>query len=107
MNYYKPISTPVECRAKLSKHDKGKYVDLMFFKSLVGRLCYLACMRPYILYIVILVSRYMENPNTTHFKVVKRILCYIKVTINFGLFYLDSNGYKLVGYSNCDRWRHR
>ncbi|KAH9726136.1 hypothetical protein KPL70_008141 [Citrus sinensis] len=38
MNYCKPISTLVECRVKLSKHDKGKDIDSTFFKSLVGSL---------------------------------------------------------------------
>ncbi|KAL5820270.1 hypothetical protein ACOSQ3_022152 [Xanthoceras sorbifolium] len=70
--------------------------------SLVGSLRYLTCTRPDILYAVGLVSRYMENPTTTHFKVAKRILRYIKGTIDFGLFYSVSNDYKLVGYSDSD-----
>ncbi|KAI3461403.1 hypothetical protein Pfo_018066 [Paulownia fortunei] len=45
----------------------------------------------------------MENPTIIHFKTAKRILCYLKGTINFGLFYLVSNDYKLVGY-NDDDW---
>ncbi|KAE8734503.1 hypothetical protein F3Y22_tig00000764pilonHSYRG00191 [Hibiscus syriacus] len=49
-----------------------------------------------------LVSRYMESPTTTHFKAAKRILHYLKGTIDFGLFYSVSNDYKLVGYSNSD-----
>ncbi|KAM1652550.1 hypothetical protein ACFXTN_004992 [Malus domestica] len=102
MDNCKPISTPVECRVKLTKHDKGKNVDPTFFKSLVGSLCYLTCTRPDILYAVGLVSRYMENPTTTHLKTVKRILRYLKGTVNFGLFYSSSSNYKLVGYSDSD-----
>ncbi|KAM1937502.1 hypothetical protein FF1_015220 [Malus domestica] len=70
----KPISTPVECGVKLTKHDEGESVDPTFFKSLVGSLCYLTCTRPDILYVVGLVSRYMENPTTTLLKTAKRIL---------------------------------
>ncbi|XP_068339218.1 uncharacterized mitochondrial protein AtMg00810-like [Pyrus communis] len=98
----KPISMPVECRVKLNKHDKGKRVDPTFFKSLVRSLCYLTCTRPDILYAVELVNRYMENPTTTHSKTTKRILRYLKGTINFGLFYSSSSNYKLVGYSDSD-----
>ncbi|KAH9751752.1 hypothetical protein KPL71_014419 [Citrus sinensis] len=100
MNNCKPISTPVECRVKLSKHDEGEDIDPTFFKSLVGSLRYLTCTGPNILYVVGLVSRYMEKSKTTHFKAAKRILRYIKGTINFGLLYSFSNDYKLVGYSD-------
>ncbi|KAM1823768.1 hypothetical protein FF1_025765 [Malus domestica] len=102
MHDCKPISTPVECGVKLTKHDEGESVDPTFFKSLVGSLRYLTCTRPDILYVVGLVSRYMENPTTTHLKTAKRILRYLKGTINFGLFYSSSSNYKLVGYSDSD-----
>ncbi|XP_070677968.1 uncharacterized mitochondrial protein AtMg00810-like [Malus domestica] len=79
MDDCKPISTPVECGAKLTKHDEGESVDPTFFKSLVGSLRYLTYTRPNILYVVRLVSRYIENPTTTHLKTAKRILRYLKV----------------------------
>ncbi|KAH9669729.1 hypothetical protein KPL70_021911 [Citrus sinensis] len=102
MNDCNPISTPVECGVKLSKHDEGEDIDPTFFKSLVGSLCYLTCTRPDILHAVGLVSRYMENPKTIHFKAAKRIIRYIKGIINFDLLYSFSNDYKLVGYSDSD-----
>ncbi|XP_070682343.1 uncharacterized mitochondrial protein AtMg00810-like [Malus domestica] len=102
MDNCKPISTPVECGVKLTKHDEGESVDPIFFKSLVKSLRYLTCTRPNILYTVRLVSRYMENPITTHLKTAKRILRYLKGSINFGLFYSSSSNYKLVGYSDSD-----
>jgi len=62
----------------------------------------LTCTRPDILYGVGLVSRYMESPTTTHFKAAKRILRYVKCTIDFGLLYPSFNEFKLVGYSDSD-----
>jgi hypothetical protein len=44
----------------------------------------------------------MELPTITHFKVAKRILRYIKGTIDFGLLYPSSNEFKFVGYSDSD-----
>ncbi|KAL0649156.1 hypothetical protein Bca4012_091847 [Brassica carinata] len=44
----------------------------------------------------------MEHPTTTHFKAAKRILRYIKGTINFGLYYSISEDYRLIGYSDSD-----
>ncbi|KAM2708962.1 hypothetical protein EV2_046705 [Malus domestica] len=102
MEDYKPISTPMECGVKLTKHDEGESVDPTCFKSLVRSLRYLTCTRPDILYAVRLVSRYMENPTTTHLKTTKRILRYLKGTVNFGLFYSSSDNYKLVGYNDSD-----
>jgi hypothetical protein len=42
---------------------------------------------PYILFGAGLVSRFMKTLTMTHLKALKRILWYIKGTINFGLFY--------------------
>ncbi|KAH9681198.1 hypothetical protein KPL71_026879 [Citrus sinensis] len=98
MNDCKLISTPVECGVKLSKHDEGEDIDSTFLKSLVGSLCYLTCTRPNILYVVGLVSRYMENPKTTHFKAAKRILRYIKDTA----FTWMSKKQPIVTLSTCE-----
>ncbi|XP_048618548.1 uncharacterized mitochondrial protein AtMg00810-like [Brassica napus] len=97
-----PVCTPMECGVKLSKEEEGESVDPTLFKSLVGSLRYLTCTRPDILHAVGVVSRYMEHPTTTHFKAAKRILRYIKGTINFGLYYSIFDDYKLVGYSDSD-----
>ena len=38
----------------------------------------------------------------TDMKIIKRILCYIKDTIDYGLYYSPSNNFKLVEYSDND-----
>ncbi|CAL1356029.1 unnamed protein product [Linum trigynum] len=97
-----PVSTPAECGLKLSKDDKGEKVNLTEFRSLVGSLRYLTCTRPDILYAVGLVSRYMEAPAMSHWNAAKRILRYIKGTIDHGLLYTKSEIFKLVGYCDSD-----
>ena len=96
-----PVTTPVETGLELRKTDEGN-IDPTYFKSLVGSLRYLTCTRPDILYGVGLVSRYMETPNQTHLNAAKRILRYIKGTLNDGLLYTSSEEFKLVGYSDSD-----
>ena len=97
-----PVSNPVECGVKLSKHDDEEKVNPTFFKSLVGSLRYLTCTRPEILFGVGLVSCYMEAPTMTHLKTTKRILHYLKGTLDYGLLYSPSKDFKLVVYSDSD-----
>ena len=67
MSQCKPVSTPIETGAKLSKIEEDtKKVDLTLFKSIIGSLRYLTCTGPDILFVVGLVSRFMEHPSLTH-----------------------------------------
>ena len=98
-----PVNTPMECGVKLSKEEEGvQKVDQTLFRSLVGSLRYLTCTRPDILFSVGVVSRYMENPFETHMKAAKRILRYLKGTLEYGMFYSASNEFKLTGYCDSD-----
>jgi hypothetical protein len=44
----------------------------------------------------------MEAPTMTHFKAAKRILRYLKGTLDFGLMYSFPNDFNLVGYCDSD-----
>ncbi|XP_075521349.1 secreted RxLR effector protein 161-like [Primulina tabacum] len=60
-----------------------------------------AC-RPDIMFDVCLCSRFQSNPMQSHFNAVKRILKYLKGTINVGLWYPKYSSFHLVGYSDAD-----
>ncbi|XP_033512774.1 secreted RxLR effector protein 161-like [Nicotiana tomentosiformis] len=92
----------MESRTKLSKFDEGEKVNLTFFKGLVGSLRYLTCTGPDILFAVGVVNHFIEAPTSTHLKVARRILRYIKDTFDFGLFYSSSNVFNLMGYCDSD-----
>jgi hypothetical protein len=96
-----PVSTPVENGVELRKSKVGN-IDPTYFKSLIGSLRYLICTTPDILYGVGLISRYMETLDQSHLNAAKRILRYIKGTINEGMFYTSSTNFNLVGYSDSD-----
>nr|GEX83056.1 retrovirus-related Pol polyprotein from transposon TNT 1-94 [Tanacetum cinerariifolium] len=102
MDKCNPVGNPTEHKVKPSKHDEGKAVDSTLFKSLIGSLRYLTCTRPDILCVVGLISGFMEEPTTKHLKIAKRILRYIKGTVDYGMFYSTSEDFKLVGYSDSD-----
>ncbi|RDY06898.1 hypothetical protein CR513_09053, partial [Mucuna pruriens] len=40
-----------------------------------------------------------KAPTFTHMKAAKRILCYLKGTLDFGLFYSSSNEFKLIDFA--------
>jgi len=44
----------------------------------------------------------MESPRKVHLQVLKRIMCYIKGTTIFGLFYSSSKKIEIVKYSGSD-----
>ncbi|XP_070035154.1 uncharacterized mitochondrial protein AtMg00810-like [Nicotiana tomentosiformis] len=92
----------MESGTKLSKFDEGENVDPTFFKSLVESLRYLTCTMPDILFAVEVVSCFMEAPTSTHLKVTRRILRYLKGTIDFGLFYSSSNDFNLMGFYDSE-----
>ena len=77
-------------------------MDSTLLKSLIGSLRYLTCTRPDIIFAVGVVSCFMEDPTSTHLKVAKRILRYLKGTIELGLFYSSSDDFNLVGYCDSD-----
>ncbi|XP_070036069.1 secreted RxLR effector protein 161-like [Nicotiana tomentosiformis] len=87
---------------KLSKFDEGENIDSTFFKGLVGSLRYLTYTRTYIFFVVGVVSRFMEASTSTHLKVTRRILRYLKGTIDFGLFYSSSSNFNLMGFCDSD-----
>ena len=58
------------------------------YRAAIGGLLYAAlCTRPDILYPTILLSRFNEEPLTKHWAAVKRILSYLKRTIDYGLIF--------------------
>jgi hypothetical protein len=97
-----PAETPIPLGTKLSKNDEGRTVDSTLYKILVGSLLYITTTRPNIMYAASLVSRFMESPKDSHWKMEKRILRYATGTLNFGLWYTKSDSNQLSSYTDSD-----
>ncbi|XP_074373454.1 secreted RxLR effector protein 161-like [Apium graveolens] len=70
---------------------------------MIGGLRYLVHTRSDITFVVGIVSRFMEHLTVMHMNAAKRILRYIKGTIDYGLVYSRENGNNmLTGYSYSD-----
>ena len=88
-----PASSPIEPNLKLENHGEEDKVDVTLFKQIVGSLRYMCNSRPDIGFAVGLVSRYMSEPRVSHMKAARRILRYLKGSIDYGiLFRRDSEG---------------
>ena len=97
-----PVLTLTELGLKLTKHGAGKMVNATLYKQIVGSLMYLTSTRPYIMYAVSLINRYMENPSEVHLLAAKRIFRYLKGTTYFVIMYKTTGKSRLIGFSNSD-----
>ncbi|KAL8148001.1 hypothetical protein AgCh_005364 [Apium graveolens] len=90
-------------KEKITKDEQGKLVDATQYRSLVGCLRYLVHTRPDVAYSVGIVSRYMELPTEMHVNAVKKILRYVKGTLDYGLVYSKNGGDNILsGYSDSN-----
>ncbi|XP_066392439.1 uncharacterized mitochondrial protein AtMg00810-like [Miscanthus floridulus] len=88
----KPCATSMEERLKLSKHSMATKVDAMRYWSIVDGLRYLTHTRPDIAFAVGYVSWFMEEPREDNWTVVKRLLRYIKGTLDQAIIFSKSGG---------------
>ena len=72
-------------KVKLSKEDDADKVDEGYYRSLIECLMYLTVTRPDILFAVSLLSRFMHCASEIHLRAAKRILRYIRATIDYGV----------------------
>ncbi|GJU85063.1 ribonuclease H-like domain-containing protein [Tanacetum coccineum] len=96
-----PSRTPIETESKLG--DDGDHVsNPTLYRSLTGSLQYLTFTRPDISYAVQQVCLYMHDHREPHFSALKRILRYVRGTLDHGLQLFSSTTTSLVAYSDAD-----
>ncbi|XP_066320644.1 uncharacterized mitochondrial protein AtMg00810-like [Miscanthus floridulus] len=78
----KSCVTSMEERLKLTKASTAEKVDATLYRSISGGLRYLVHMRPDIAFTVGYVSRFIEDPGEDHWATVKRLLRYVKGTVD-------------------------
>nr|GEY73554.1 copia protein [Tanacetum cinerariifolium] len=97
-----PIGTSIEIKDKLDLDQNGTPVDATKYRSMIGALMYLTSSRPDIVHATCLCTRYQAKPTEKHLKEVKRIFCYLRGTVNTGLWYTKDSGFKLTRFSDDD-----
>jgi hypothetical protein len=102
MSSSNPSPTLVDTKAKLSISSGNSYHDPTEYRSLAGALQYLTFTRPDISYAVQQICLFMHDPRTKHMSALKRIIRYIKGTVDFGLHLYPSSVHKLISYTDTD-----
>ncbi|KAM3360501.1 hypothetical protein P3S68_020213 [Capsicum galapagoense] len=82
--------------------DGAHLTDATRYRQVVGRLQYLSFTRPEIAYVVNKLSQFMQTPSDLHWKVVKRVLHYLRGTIQLGLRVTPIEDFNLHVYSDAD-----
>nr|KYP63626.1 Retrovirus-related Pol polyprotein from transposon TNT 1-94 [Cajanus cajan] len=102
MNQSNSVQTPIAPGFKICKDEGGQQVDKTCFMQMVGCLMYLTSTCPDLMFVVSLLSRYMENRTQLHLQLAKRVLRYIQGTAEFGIFYKKGGSDKLIAYTDSD-----
>ncbi|GJV77739.1 ribonuclease H-like domain-containing protein [Tanacetum coccineum] len=93
--------TPVDTESKLGS-DGDPVSDLTLYRSLAGGLQYLTFIRPDISYAVQQICLHMHDPREPHLATLKRVLCYIRGTLDHGLQLHVSSTSQLNAYTDAD-----
>ena len=102
MDGVKPVSSPMATSCKLSKVVGKSLSDPFVYQSTVEALQYLSFTRPDIAFSVNKIAQFMQAPTDEYWSVIKWILCYLKSTIQYGLFLSRHSSVQLTAYTDAD-----
>ncbi|GJU78356.1 ribonuclease H-like domain-containing protein [Tanacetum coccineum] len=96
-----PCRTPVDTESKLGS-DGDHVSDPTLYRSLAGALQYITFTRSGLSYAVQQACLHMHDPHDPHFTALKRILRYVRGTLNYGLQLHASSTTQLTVYTDAD-----
>ncbi|XP_072058161.1 uncharacterized mitochondrial protein AtMg00810-like [Arachis hypogaea] len=99
----KPVPTPMDYGAKLSKSDGKLLSDSTPYRRIIEKLLYLSNTRPDISFAMGKLSLFLNCPTTEHLRAAHRILRYVKGSLATGLFFSAKSDLNLTGFSDSDR----
>lgn len=100
------VSTPMETGLKLEKRkDIASASERQRYQQIIGCLEYAAiATRPDLTFAVHRLAQFASNPDKSHFSAAKRVLRYLKGSINYSLVFHGNqkDTFQLVGYTDAD-----
>lgn len=98
-----PDTTPLADTKTLFEYDESEPLTTAPYQELIGSLLYCSCnTRPDVLFAVNFLSRFNNCARDVHWNAAKRILKYLKGTIDYGLEYTKTELLTLDCYSDSD-----
>ncbi|GKD40254.1 retrovirus-related pol polyprotein from transposon TNT 1-94, partial [Tanacetum coccineum] len=97
-----PVDTLMVEKSKLDKDTQGKAVDPTHYCFMVGTLMYLTSSRPDLVYAVCMCAQYQACLIEKYLHAIKRILRYLRGTVNRGLWYSKDYAIALTAFADAD-----
>jgi hypothetical protein len=97
----KPSKSPCSSSIKLSKFDGITLFDPSEYRHVVGSLQYCTLTRPGIAFAVNQLCQHLHSPTTVHWSAAKRVLRYLKNSVDHGLLYTKGS-LNLSAYCDAD-----
>jgi hypothetical protein len=70
--------------------NKGKEINQLEYSWIISSIIYVInCTRSNIAYSITKLSRFTSKPSMDHWKIIKRVLKYLRYTLNYELHYID------------------
>ncbi|XP_073525461.1 uncharacterized protein [Phyllobates terribilis] len=102
MQNCKPIDSRMEVRHMLHAEEGDELEDARLYRQLVGSLIYLTITRPDIAYAVGVVSQFMQKARKPHLEAVRRIVRYVRHTVEYGILYEAGVQHEILGFTDVD-----
>jgi hypothetical protein len=102
MENAKPTKTHMGTNDHLDLDMGGTSVDQKAYHSMIRSLLYLCVSRPDIMLSVCMCARFQAAPKDCHLRALKRIMRYLVLTTNLGLWYPKGSHFEFIGYSDAD-----
>lgn len=86
------VKTPIDTNTKFENYKESKKVDIQAYQELIGRLMFLSVhTRPDLSFALSCLSQFNSDPREMHMAALKRMLRYLKRTVDYCLEYKKRN----------------
>ena len=96
------MMNPIIHGFKIEKNREGNIINKTYYKQIVGSLMYIIATRPYMMFVVSFIGRFMARPTKFHLQAAKRVLRYLKGTVDYRILYKKNEIKQLVAFTNND-----